>query len=40
MVGKNYLRAELHRALAIQSGIMLGLMVAVAGFAVAIAELV
>ncbi len=40
MVGKNYLREEVRRAFAIHTRIMLGLMVAVAGFAVAIAELV
>lgn len=40
LVGKDYLRAELHRALAIQSGIMLGLMVAVAGVAITITELI
>jgi len=38
LVGRDYLRAELQRALAIQSGIMLGLMVAIAGVAITIAE--
>lgn len=38
--GRNYLRVELQKALAIQSGIMLGLMVAIAGVAITIAELV
>ncbi len=40
LVGRDYLRAELHKALAIQSGIMLGLMVANAGVAITIAELI
>ena len=40
LVGRDYLRAELHRALAIQSAVMLGLMVAIAGVAITIAELV
>ncbi len=40
LVGRDYLRAELHKALAIQSGVMLGLMVAIAGVAITIAEII
>ena len=40
LVGRDYLRAELQKALAVQSGIMLGLMVAIAGVAITIAELI
>lgn len=40
LAGRVYLRAELRKALAIQSGSMLVLMVAIAGIAIAIAELV
>ena len=40
LVGRDYLRAELQRALAIQSGVMLGLIVAIAGVAITIAELI
>jgi hypothetical protein len=40
LVGRDYLRAELHKALAIQSGVMLGLTVAIAGVAVTIAEII
>ncbi|MCY3602353.1 MAG: hypothetical protein OXH12_04660 [Chloroflexi bacterium] len=40
LVGRDYLRAELQKALAIQSGVMLGLMVAIAGVAITVAELI
>lgn len=40
LVGRDYLRAELHKALAIQSGVMLGLMVVIAGVAITIAEII
>lgn len=40
LVGRDYLRAELHKALAIQSGVTLGLTVAIAGVAVTIAEII
>lgn len=39
-VGRDYLRAELQKALGIQSGVMLGLMVAIAGVAITISELI
>lgn len=39
-IGRDYLCAELHKALAIQSGIMLSLMVAIAGVAITFAEFV
>ncbi len=40
LVGREYLRAELQKALGIQSGVMLGLMVAIAGVAITISELI
>ena len=40
LTGRDYLRAELRKALGIQSGIMLGLMVSVAGIAITVAEII
>ncbi len=39
VAGRVYLRAELHKALAIQSGSMLAMMVAIAAVAITITEL-
>jgi len=40
LVGRDYLRAELNKALGIQSGFLVGLMVAIAAVAITITELI
>ncbi|MCY3504853.1 MAG: hypothetical protein OXH41_01655 [Chloroflexi bacterium] len=40
LVGRDYLRAEIHEIFATHTRIMLGLMVAIAGVAITVAELI
>ena len=39
-VGADYMRAEVHRAFVIHTGILAGMMVAIAGLAVTVAKLI